>query len=279
MAKKFKYSEEDMKSALADINSKVLSLNKAAAQYGIPKSTLSMKLSGKSPPNRKMGPSSFLTVEEENKIKSWILNNAKLGFPLRTDDVKDSVQKVIIDFPRHVPFKNSRPGDKWMKLFLKRNPEIAKRNTEVISKARAAVTEDKIRNWFQELDTYLVSEGSRNVLNDATRIFNCDETGLQTCPKSGRVLGPKSLKDFYEIEPGKEKECITVLCTYGADGSIPPPMVIYPYKRLPSSIMTTFPEEWIIGRSDSGWMVSNTFYEYISNGFIHGYLMRKSNFL
>lgn len=97
-----------MTSALADINSKVLSLNIAAAQYGIPKSTLSMKISGKSPPNRKMGPSSFLTVEEENKIKSWILNSAKLGFPLRTDDVRDSVQKVIIDFPRHVPFKNSR---------------------------------------------------------------------------------------------------------------------------------------------------------------------------
>jgi len=103
MAKKFKYSIEDMKSALADINNKILSLDKAAAQYGIPKSTLSMKLSGKTPPNRKMGPSSFLTVEEENKIKSWVLNNAKLGFPLRTDDVKDSVQKVIIDFPRHVP--------------------------------------------------------------------------------------------------------------------------------------------------------------------------------
>jgi hypothetical protein len=132
MAKKFKYTIEDMKSALADINNKILSLNKAAAQYGIPKSTLSMKLSGKTPPNRKMGPSSFLTIEE-NKIKSWNLNNAKLGFPLRTDDVKDSVQKVIINFPRHVPFKNSRPGDKWMKLFLKRNPEIVKRNTEVIS--------------------------------------------------------------------------------------------------------------------------------------------------
>ncbi|KAL5237051.1 hypothetical protein ACI65C_004461 [Semiaphis heraclei] len=123
-----------------------------------------------------------------------------------------------------------------MKLFLKRNPEIVKRNTEGISKARAAVTEDKIRNWFQELDTYLVSEGR------------------------------------------KEKECITVLCTYGADGSIPPPMVIYPYKRLPSSIMTTFPEEWIIGRSDSGWMVSSSFYEYISNGFYSWLLNEKIKF-
>jgi len=189
-----------MKYALEDINNTIISLNKAAAQNGILKSTPSMKLSGKTPPNIKMGPSYFLT-EEENKMKSWILNNVKLGFPLRTDDVKDSVQKVIIDYPRHMPFKNSRPVDKWMKLFLKRNPEIRKRNF---------LTGDKIRNWFQELDSYLVSEGSRDILNDATRIFNCDETGLQTYPKSGRVLGSKFLKDFYEIAPGNEKECITV---------------------------------------------------------------------
>lgn len=26
-----------------------------------------------------------------------------------------------VDFPCPTPFKNSKPGDKWMKLFLKRN--------------------------------------------------------------------------------------------------------------------------------------------------------------
>jgi len=54
------------------------------------------------------------------------------------------------------------------------------------------------------------------VLDDPTRIFNCDETGLQTCPKSGRVLGPKDIKDFYEIAQGHEKECVTVVvsCDY-----------------------------------------------------------------
>ncbi|CAI6353666.1 unnamed protein product [Macrosiphum euphorbiae] len=267
MAIKFKYSVEDLDSALKDIRDTKLSINKAAVKYGIPKSTLSIKLSGKSPLIRKMGPSSFLNVDEENKIKNWILNNATLGFPLRENDVKDSVQKVIKDVPRVTPFKDSRPGDKWMKLFLKRNPEIVKRNTEVISKARAAVTEEKIRDWFTELDLYVKNENCRDVLDDPSRLFNCDETGLQTCPKSGRVLGPKDIKDFYEIAQGHEKECVTVLCTYSAKGGVPPPMVLYPYKRIPTSILATFPEDWVIGRSDSGWMVSSTFYEYVSNGF------------
>jgi len=135
MAIKFKYSVEDLASALKEIKDTKISINKAALKYGIPKSTLSMKLSGKSPLIRKMGPSSFLNFDEEAKIKTWILNNATVGFPLRENDVKDSVQKVIKDVPRFTPFKDSRPGDKWMQLFLKRNPEIVKRNTEVISKA------------------------------------------------------------------------------------------------------------------------------------------------
>jgi len=122
-----------------------------------------MKLSGKTLLARKMGPCSFLSNEEEKRRKAWILNNATLGFPLKEEDVKDSVQKVIKDFPRTTPFKDSRPGEKWMKLFLKRNSEITKRNTEVISKARAAVTEEKIRDWFQELDNFLTNENCRDV--------------------------------------------------------------------------------------------------------------------
>jgi len=70
MANKFKYSEEQLRLALDDVTSKSLSLNKASVKYNIPKSTLSMKLSGKTPLVRKMGPCSFLSDEEENRIKN-----------------------------------------------------------------------------------------------------------------------------------------------------------------------------------------------------------------
>lgn len=47
MAYKFRYSEEQMRLVLEDLTSKSLSLNKASIKYNITKSTLSMKLSGK----------------------------------------------------------------------------------------------------------------------------------------------------------------------------------------------------------------------------------------
>jgi len=39
------------------------------------------------------------------------------------------------------------------------------------------------------------------------------------------------------------------------------------YKRLPQDIINSVPENWGVGHSDSGWMKSETFYEFIANIF------------
>ncbi|XP_063242365.1 uncharacterized protein LOC134542216 [Bacillus rossius redtenbacheri] len=264
---RFKYSEEDLTSALEDIKAGNLSLNSAAKKYGVPKGTLHNKIMGKVPIQRKMGPDTVLTTKEEQKLEMWILSKAKLGFPMHPDVVQDAVQTVLNSGGRKTLFKDNRPGRKWLDLFLKRHPTIGKRNAEIISKGRASVTQEQISNWFYDLRTHLQEEGCEDVLQDGARIINCDETGMQLCPKTGKVLGPTDLKNFYEIAGGQEKESITVLCSFSANGSIIPPMIIYPYKRLPKNIAHTIPEEWGFGRSDSGWMVSSTFYEYIANIF------------
>lgn len=96
--------------------------------------------------------------------------------------------------------------------------EIVKRNTEVISQARAAVTEEKIRAWFAEVIKFMEEDGGADVLEDGNRIFNCDEIGMHTCPKTGIVLGPKGFRNLYEIASGPEKESITVhiFCRWGS---------------------------------------------------------------
>lgn len=44
-------------------------------------------------------------------------------------------------------------------------------------------------------------------------------------------------------------------------------MVMFKYKRLPSHIVQRVPDGWGLGKSDSGWMTNETFYEYITNIF------------
>lgn len=212
-----------------------------------------------------MGPPTNLSVDEESKVANWILSNAKVGFPVQPDQVKDAIQSVLKESKKKNTFTDNRPGPKWFKLFMKRHPEIKKRNAEVISKARAAVTEKSIRYWFSDLKLYLEEEGILDILNDGKRILNCDETGLQLCPKSGKVLGPRKMSSFYEVAKSSEKENITVLCTYSADGKSLTPMIIYPYKRVPTHIAQSVPDNWAIGRSVSGWMLAATFYEYVAN--------------
>ncbi|CAH2015601.1 unnamed protein product [Acanthoscelides obtectus] len=91
-----------------------------------------------------MGPDTVLSSEEENNLEKWILSKALLGFPMHSDEVKDSVQKVLKETERDNPFTDDRPGKKWLQLFLQRHPTITQRNTEIISKARASVTEQSI---------------------------------------------------------------------------------------------------------------------------------------
>lgn len=94
-----------------------MSLCKTSAVFNIPKGTLSNKLCKKVPIARKMGPKTYLSIEEEIRIKNWVLANAAVGFPIRPDDIRDSVQNVLKEYTRDTPFINCRHGIKWLNLF------------------------------------------------------------------------------------------------------------------------------------------------------------------
>lgn len=81
-------------------------------------------------------------------------------------------------------------------MFLNRYKEIGKRHAEVVvSKAtgRSFVTEEGIKNLFSGLKHFINSKGYLDIFEDGNGILNCDETGMNTCKKSGRVLGPKQM--------------------------------------------------------------------------------------
>jgi hypothetical protein len=275
---RFRYSEDQLRLAIDEIRSGKISQNAASKKYGIPKATLNNKIRNIVPLERKMGPPPILSETEERRLEDWIIAKAKLGFPMHHDEVQLAVQNILKASHRENLFHDDKPGRKWLKLFLRRRPSIAKRNTEIISKARAAVTEETIRDWFKNLREYLRKEDLEEIASDPTRIYNADETGMQFCPKTGKLLGPKSYKDFYVVSSGPEKESMTVLCNFSAAGVIVPPMMIVPYKRVPRDVAFSIPDSYFLGRSDSGWMVSETFYEYITNCFYPWLLENKIKF-
>lgn len=78
---------------------------------------------------------------------------AKKGFPVHKANLIQSVRKYLIDNNKTVRYLNESltPGGPWFEGFLKRHPNIKEKQAELVSKARAAVTKDRIRNWFNQI--------------------------------------------------------------------------------------------------------------------------------
>lgn len=273
---KITYTPESLQQALKEIREGQIPIREASRKFGIPRCTIQDRLSGRRTDElKKQGPEPVLGQEGEKKIVEWLINIAKCGFPVKKQELLDTVQKILKDLNKPNPFKDDRPGQTWYLNFLKRHPKISVRSAEGINKARARVTEESIRLWFRELEAFLAQEGKLDILDDPTRIFNGDESGFSLCPKTGKVLGPKGYRNLYQIEPGNEKDNLTVLVTFNATGEVCPPLVVFPYVRPPKSITDSMPEHWSLGRTESGWMNGDVFFEYITNDFNNWIIQNK----
>lgn len=254
--KYYKYTKDDLKNALEAIKNGVPCAT-ASKEYRVPRTTLIGKIKGKYPEDCRNGAPTILTVEEENLLINWIINLGKMGFPVSKTQLLDSVALLVKKLNRPNNFTDGRPGRHWFDGFLKRHPNITQRLTQNITSSRAAVTKTKIQFWFEEISEYFRTSNI-NITNP-NRIFNTDETAMFLSPKGNRVLTKKGTKTVYD-RAGDEKECLTVLVTGNACGQLAPPMIMYAYERIPKHIVLQVPCGWGIGKSDSGWMTSESFF-------------------
>lgn len=99
-------------------------------------------------------------------------------------------------------------------------------------------------------------------------IFNGDKSGFQFFPKPEEVLAYEGNKILYEVNRGLENASTTTpvfafslyIMTY-------PPMLIHPYKRVPSVMTQRFPDKWRLGHGRTGWMAADVVDDYIGNVF------------
>jgi hypothetical protein len=268
-----KYTKKDLQNAITEINNGS-SVYKVSRDYNIPETTLRDKRDKKycgDIPGRK----TILSKAEETKIVDWIHYLGKQGFPVTKEQLKQGVAKLVENLKRPNTFKDVIPGKHWFTGFLSRHPTVAKRVAQALPTHRNKVTEQDVRNWFDRVNNYFETNNLLSVLNDESRVFNCDETAFYLCPKEKDVLVKKGSKRVYNRVANDEKECLTVLVNVSASGKIAPPMVLYPYKRLPKNLSLTVPPTWGIGCTESGWMNMEAFYEYVANVFYKWLLENK----
>ena len=194
----------------------------------------------------------MLDKPAEEALTQHCIELSDNGFPLDTFDlrcvVKNFIDKIGCNEPR---FKENFPGKEWKKSFLKRNKALCLRISANIKKKRAAISEDTIIEFFDNLTSELKDL-------DPSNIWNYDETSLTDDPGNKTIVCKRSCK-----YPGRiintSKAAITLMYCGNAVGELLPPYVVYKAEHLWSTWTIGGPKDTVYSRSTSGWFDSHTF--------------------
>lgn len=139
--------EANIRRALDAIEKNGVPFHKAAEQYHVPVGTLHRRFQS----GNKNLPT-VLTDKEEKQLVEWILEISRRGFPITKEELKDSVQSYLNHIGRNTCFTQNRPGRDWMNRFINnRHKIISERVAESLTRSRAVVTEQAVRDWFSEV--------------------------------------------------------------------------------------------------------------------------------
>ena len=254
------YSQVSLDKAYEAVVSKQMSLRRAAEEYGIPRSTLHDKVSGKVALHSKKDHKRHLTDEEELAVIEFLEGCASVGYAKsRSDVIALATQLARMRNPTAELTKG------WWDSFRRRHPEVSLRQAEPISYARAVANDPAVVNkYFDLLDDVI---RSNNLTQRPGQIFNCDETGLALAHKPPKVVVKSRQQHPYAITSGNKAQ-ITVLACASASGYSIPPMIIYDRKSLSNEMIEGEVPDTFYGLSDSGWMDSTLFEEWFKNHFL-----------
>jgi hypothetical protein len=187
---------------------------KVAAEFDVAETTLKrgVKRVTKGETLKRPGRDTKLTAIEELALVLWILLCARLRFPVTKRMILIKASEIAALSGR--PFRKDRPSDKWWKAFKTRHPEVRLRRVKALSKQRsAAATRDMLNTFYADLQWLI----NTNKLS-GDRIFNMDETGLESLGGKSRVaVGPDNDSTAALHEASKH---ITLIACVNATGTI-----------------------------------------------------------
>ncbi|XP_049944183.1 uncharacterized protein LOC126425255 [Schistocerca serialis cubense] len=211
----------------------------------------------------KLGRNPTFSTEQEIEIRDHIITMAKLFYGITCIQLR----KIAFEYAEANNIannfdKSSRlAGKDWLALFLKRNPSISMRKPEATSINRIqAFNEEEVNAYFKNLERVFekckFKEG---------RVFNVDETGINTVLKPDRILAPKGVKQIGGAASWERGKNVTVICCFSAAGTYIPPMFIFLRKRTSNLLSKGGPVGTIYGCSVNGWSNESLFFEWIQH--------------
>lgn len=244
------YPEERLVAALNAIATG-MSSRRAEEIYKIPRRTLLNKR--KHLYSKKVGRPTALSEVEERHLVDVIIACAEYGAPFTQLElrmaVRDYLNKKGVDHPT---FKNNLPGKSWTEEFVSRHKHrLTKRQCQNLKRTRAAITEEDMNIYFDNLKKSL--EGV-----DPELILNYDETNLSDNPGTTKCIFSRGTK-YPERYMNSTKTAISMMFAATASGETLPLYVVYKSERLYDRWISGGPPGTVYNRSRSGWFDAITF--------------------
>lgn len=255
-----------MLAAIGDVN-QGMPYKTASRKHGVPRITLRNKHKGKSPLRARRGAASVFNPEQETSLVNWARFMSQAGFSVSREIFFNSVEKLGKEL--NVKFgKNSTPGRKWLKLFQTRHPELSFPKSQRLSAMRRNFTQESCYAWYTNIENYMRRTSALETMNNPTRVFSADEAAFFLNPKSGKAMVDRSCKNTYSKLRTHDGQNLTILMMANAWGQIAPPMIIYPYPKIPEIIAKSVPSDLVFGRSENGWTTQELILVYIKDIFL-----------
>uniref|UniRef100_A0A8C2ZHE7 HTH CENPB-type domain-containing protein n=1 Tax=Cyclopterus lumpus TaxID=8103 RepID=A0A8C2ZHE7_CYCLU len=239
-----------------------LTLRQAAQLFGVPKSSLSDRVSGRVSSDCVLGQRTLLTPADEDSLAEYCLYSASYGFPLTKPQVL--AHALAIYNERHQAAPRTVLGQTWWINFREwHHHRLTARTPDIIDRGRASCAKrGPIEEYFRLLTTTLEEHGLRE---KPRQIYNCDETGFQLDSSRRKVIVPRGTKHAYRQAQGT-RDHITILACLNAGGEDVPPFIIYkggypggPYnkKGVPDALYGKSPAGYIDSELFRKWFVGH----------------------
>jgi hypothetical protein len=114
------YTEDDVAEAIFDVTDRDLSQTKAAQKRGVPRSTLSRRLSGQARRNERIQAHQRISKSQEETLIRWVLRQESLGYALSHSQLCACVEAILQQQGDNKPL-----GKHWTTRFVKRHPQLS----------------------------------------------------------------------------------------------------------------------------------------------------------
>ncbi|KAH9125411.1 hypothetical protein AeMF1_003964 [Aphanomyces euteiches] len=201
---------------------------------------------------KKTGPKQFIPSNIETDFVEWIAAMQRSGNPVGRSEIIENAGIVLIKI-YGVPRAVSR--GRYEKFCL-RNPILANRVAQTLSKCRNKVTKDGIISYFNMLVKSCLAFHCF-----AADVYNVDETSFKTKTKGKRVVAVRGSKNVWDCEKETPYH-LTIVLTAAADGTLAPPAsgkscgtVVLDDCCVENALVTTSPKAFMNSVIFNTWLI------------------------